>query len=336
MSTELTANLSTNDIILSPQGMTNISQFAEFMSTAQVMIPDHLRGKPADCAAIVMQSLQWGMNPYSVAQKTHLVSGTLGYEAQLVNAVISSSTAIQGRFKYEYSQHAEGEGWDALADLVEIRAVKKNGRKGEYTVDQPVKLWDKSHEKGLWIKVGAVLAGEDEITWGEKLFLSQVLTRNSPLWVTAPKQQIAYLDVKYWSRLNTPDIILGVYTIDEIPAQGFENAKNVTPPKDSDGKPESAIRRPDADQVTEAEEGETIDQAADTEPEEVKLIPVGDILESMVKCDTIELLDVVRADAEKYPGGEDRDQLIQGYKDHKARILLAEDAAKLKAKEAAQ
>jgi hypothetical protein len=43
--------------------------------------------------AIVMQAMQWGMNPYAVAQKTHLVNGVLGYEAQLVNAVIASSSA---------------------------------------------------------------------------------------------------------------------------------------------------------------------------------------------------------------------------------------------------
>ncbi|SPX63869.1 Uncharacterised protein [Leclercia adecarboxylata] len=36
--------------------------------------------------AIIMQAMQWGMNPYAVAQKTHLVNGVLGYEAQLVNA----------------------------------------------------------------------------------------------------------------------------------------------------------------------------------------------------------------------------------------------------------
>ncbi|EAP2971000.1 hypothetical protein D9U37_20365 [Salmonella enterica] len=38
-------------------------------------LPAHLAGKPADCMAIVMQAMQWGMNPYAVAQKTHLVTG---------------------------------------------------------------------------------------------------------------------------------------------------------------------------------------------------------------------------------------------------------------------
>lgn len=37
-----------------------------------------------------MQAVQWGMNPFAVAQKTHFVSGKIGYEAQLVNAVITA------------------------------------------------------------------------------------------------------------------------------------------------------------------------------------------------------------------------------------------------------
>lgn len=257
MENEITPNLSTNDLILSPQGMANISQFAEFMSTAQVMIPDHLKGKPADCAAIVMQSLQWGMNPYVVSQKTHLVSGTLGYEAQLVNAVISSSTAIQGRFHYEYS---DDEGWDKLAGMVAVEPVEKKGRNNStYTVNQPVAKWTPEDEKGLWIKVGARLAGEDKITWGEKLFLSQVLTRNSPLWVTAVRQQIAYLGVKYWSRLYTPDVIMGVYTVDEIPSQGFENAKDITPEPDPGAKPESSLRKPKPAEDIEIDDADTSD-----------------------------------------------------------------------------
>ncbi len=48
-----------------------------------------------------MQAAQWGMNPFAVAQKTH-VNGTLGYEAQLVNAVVSSSNLLATRLNYKW------------------------------------------------------------------------------------------------------------------------------------------------------------------------------------------------------------------------------------------
>lgn len=191
----------TKAAIFSPSGLQKLQAFAEVMAQGKATVPAHLSGKPADCLAIALQAAQWGMNPYAVAQKTHLVNGTLGYEAQLVNAVITSSTAVQGRFKYEYS--------------------------GEWEKFKPDAA-NASNERGLTVRVGAVLRGETEITWGEPLYMEYVTTRNSPLWKTAPKQQLAYLAVKYWARLYCPDVILGVYTPDEFePAQRAE--RDVTP-----------------------------------------------------------------------------------------------------------
>ena len=179
----------TKSAIFSPTGLQKLQAFAEVMAQGVSTVPKHLAGNPADCLAVALQAAQWGMNPYAVAQKTHLVNGTLGYEAQLVNAVVTSSTAVQGRFKYEY----EG-------DWQKFKPGPANA----------------SNERGLCVRVGAVLRGETEITWGEWLHLEFITTRNSPLWKTAPKQQNAYLAVKYWARLYTPDVILGVYTPDEF------------------------------------------------------------------------------------------------------------------------
>ncbi|EHX4880722.1 recombinase RecT, partial [Salmonella enterica] len=85
-----------------------------------------------------------------------------------------------------------------------------------YTVTERVRGWTDEDEIGLFVQVGAILRGESEITWGEPLYLSGVVTRNSPLWVSNPKQQIAYLGVKYWARLYCPEVILGVYSPDEV------------------------------------------------------------------------------------------------------------------------
>lgn len=180
--------ISASNAVFNVQALGQLTAFAELMAKSAVTVPKHLAGKPADCMAIVMQAMQWGMNPYAVAQKTHLVNGVLGYEAQLVNAVISSSSAIVGRFHYEY-----GGDWEKIAG-------KKDGR----------------DELGLFVRVGAVLRGEADITWGENIYLADITTRNSPLWKTAPKQQIAYLAVKYWARLYCPEVILGVYSPDEV------------------------------------------------------------------------------------------------------------------------
>lgn len=202
--------ISASNAIFNVQALGQLTAFANLMADSQVTVPAHLAGKPADCMAIVMQAMQWGMNPYAVAQKTHLVNGVLGYEAQLVNAVIASSSAINGRFHYRY-----GGDWERCTRTQEITR-EKHGKNGKYSVTERVRGWTDEDEIGLFVQVGAILRGESEITWGEPLYLSGVVTRNSPLWVSNPKQQIAYLGVKYWARLYCPEVILGVYSPDEV------------------------------------------------------------------------------------------------------------------------
>lgn len=168
--------LTTGSMLANVALMESLHRFAVLMSESRVTVPAHLHGNVPDCMAVAMQAVRWGMDPFVVAQKTHVVSGRLGYEAQLVNAVVQSSGAIRGAFRYEF----EGTG-SAMA-----------------------------------CRVGAVLAGESEVTWGEWLKSSEVQTKNSPLWKVNPKQQMGYLQVKNWARLYCPGAILGVYTPDEL------------------------------------------------------------------------------------------------------------------------
>lgn len=181
-------------MMMNPAHMQALVTFADMMAKSAVTVPKHLQGKPSDCLAIAMQAAQWGMNPFAVAQKTHIVNGTLGYEAQLVNAVIQSSGAIRGSFQYEY----KGDG------------------------------------NNMECRVGAVLNGQVDVTWNEWLRISEITTKNSPLWKTNPKQQIGYLQVKNWARLYCPGAILGVYTEDElvdapIASKYMGNAQEVAP-----------------------------------------------------------------------------------------------------------
>lgn len=180
------------DIMNAQEGqMNNLIRFSEIMAASTVSVPKHLIGQVGDCLAICLQAHKWGMDAFQVSQQSFLVNGTLGYSAQLVNAVISSSKAIKGRFHYEYD-------------------------------------WKQGDKNGL-VRCGAVLNGEDEIQWGEWLDTNIVTTKNSPLWKTNPKQQSAYLAVKQWSRLYTPDVILGVYTKDELEDNPPRPPRDITP-----------------------------------------------------------------------------------------------------------
>jgi len=96
------ATVGTAAAIFSPEGLNQLVRFADLMAQSKATVPSHLAGKPSDCLAVTMQAAQWGMNPFAVAQKTHVVNGTLGYEAQLVNAVVSSSNLLATRLNYRW------------------------------------------------------------------------------------------------------------------------------------------------------------------------------------------------------------------------------------------
>lgn len=193
---------SSASLLMDAGSMDRLERIADIMASGKTTVPQHLRGSKGDCFAVAMQSMQWGMNPFAVAQKTHLVNGTLGYEAQLVAAVINNSGVVKDRFNFEWFGP-----WERVIGKFQI----KRSEKGEYRVPG----WTMADEEGCGIRVWATLKGENQPRVLE-LLLSQARVRNSTLWADDPKQQLAYLAEKRWSRLYAPDVILGVYTPDEL------------------------------------------------------------------------------------------------------------------------
>lgn len=209
---------SSGALILDSASMDSMYRMAEVMAKGKSTIPDHLKGNVGDCMGIVMQAIQWRMNPFAVAQKTHTVNGILGYEAQLVNAVIQSSGVTEDRFNYEWYGPWE----NIIGKTKVVQVAAKDGKKAyEFRVPD----YSMSAEKGIGIRVWATLKGEVEPRIMD-LLLEQASVRNSPLWATDPKQQLAYLAVKRWTRLYAPDVILGVYTRDEL-EDGNKQAQQV-------------------------------------------------------------------------------------------------------------
>ncbi|ELY2514933.1 recombinase RecT [Cronobacter turicensis] len=209
------ATVGTAAAIFSPEGLNQLVRFADLMAQSKATVPAHLAGKPADCLAVTMQAAQWGMNPFAVAQKTHVVNGALGYEAQLVNAVVSSSSLLATRLNYR---------WDGDWSKVSGKT-------------------DKS--PNLTVTVWATLKGETEpreLT----ISMAQAGVRNSPNWEVDPRQQLAYLCTKRWARLHAPDVLLGVYTPDELEESRPRVERDITPPAVDARSVNSLIGKPAA------------------------------------------------------------------------------------------
>lgn len=213
-------------LLLNEPAMARIERVADLMASGKTTVPQHLRGNMGDCFAITLQAMQWAMNPFAVAQKTHLVNGTLGYEAQLVAAVINNSGVVKDRFHFEWFG-----AWEKIVGrFKEVESKTKKDDNG-FPKKYIVPAWQQADEHGLGVRVWATIKGENEPRVLE-LLLTQARTRNSTLWTEDPKQQLAYLAQKRWSRLYAPDVILGVYTPDELaePGEKFMGQADVVEP----------------------------------------------------------------------------------------------------------
>lgn len=174
-----------------PANIGEAMEFAKMMSQSN-FVPPHLRDRPGDCLAVVMQSTRWGADPYAVANKTYFVNNRMTFEAQLVAAVVNTSRVLVGKLKVE---------------------------------------WDGTGENMICIVRGHVKGEPEELkVWQE---LKTITTRNSPLWKQSVRQQLGYYTMRAWARLHTPEVLLGIYTPDELdgisdPAPGTQQ---VIPPR---------------------------------------------------------------------------------------------------------
>jgi hypothetical protein len=76
--------------------------------------------------------------------------------------------------------------------------------------------------------VTGTIKGEDKPHAIEQA-IKTITVKNSSLWKQSPQMQLAYYTQRLWGRLYTPEVLLGVYTEDEVREMGPANARNIGP-----------------------------------------------------------------------------------------------------------
>ncbi|WP_083909652.1 recombinase RecT, partial [Rhodopseudomonas sp. B29] len=173
------------------QNMVEVMEFAKCMAIAETAVPKHLRGNPGMCLAVCIQALEWRFSPFAVANKSYVVNDRIGYESQLVHAVIEQRAPIVGRLRHTFA----GEGDTRTCTVT--ATLRETGETLEYTSPQFAKIQPK----------------------------------NSPLWKTKPDLQLYYNTSRDFCRTYFPDVLLGVYSAEELRDHvGPDNAKPIDKP----------------------------------------------------------------------------------------------------------
>lgn len=209
--------LTGRDLILQADNLNAMLTVAKVMAKSRQAVPKHLRENEGACLAVTMQAMRWNMDPFALAVKTYTTDaeGPVAYEGQAIIAALNNSPLLATRLSFKW----EG-AWERIVGrFKEVESKTKtdaHGKAKKYIVP----AWDfNTDEEGLSVTVSAYLVGEAEprtLT----LLMKQARTRNSPLWTEDPKQQLAYLAGRRWGRLHAPDVIMGIYTPDELSEPG--------------------------------------------------------------------------------------------------------------------
>lgn len=178
--------------LMQPRNGKELMDMANLMSGSGNMVRDFYRGNPGDCAALIMICQPYGFNPFMVSWKTYKASKSadapISFEGQLVNAMVNQSAPIQGRLKYEYV----GEGNTRRCTVYGYD--RETGEAITYTTPE----------------------------------IAKIPTKNSPLWKGDPDQQLGYYAARSWARRHFPELLLGVYTREEI-EEAPREPRDITP-----------------------------------------------------------------------------------------------------------
>lgn len=200
--------------LMQPRNGRELMDMANMMSGSGQMVRDFYRGNPGDCAALIMICQPYGFNPFMVSWKTYKASknadAPISFEGQLVNAMVNQSAPVKGRLRYRY----DGEGDDMRCTVTGID--RETGEEITYT-SPPV---------------------------------GKIPIKNSPLWKADPQQQLGYFSARSWARRHFPELLLGVYTREEIEEAPM---RDVTPKEGGFAAKAMGARKPTQEPVQEAE-----------------------------------------------------------------------------------
>jgi len=158
--------------------MVDAMQVAKVLALSAQAVPPHCRGKPGICLGIVLAAAELNLSPTALANKTYVVNDRLAYESQAIHAIVERRAPLARRLRCRYL----GEG---------------DNRQCEVTG---------------W------LVGEEEPFIYTSPKLKDITPKNSPLWKTKPDLQLWYNASRDWARMYVSDVILGMYTADELDA----------------------------------------------------------------------------------------------------------------------
>lgn len=155
-------------------------QMAKALSQS-TLVPREYQGNESNCLIAIDMSQRLGASPFSVMQNLDIIQSKPSWSAKALIGMINSSRRYDFELQFDEKQDKDGKPFSCMC------WTEKKGRR----VTGPVIDMQMAEKEG-WIN------------------------KNGSKWKTMPQIMLRYRAAAFFSRLNCPEISMGLYTSDEI------------------------------------------------------------------------------------------------------------------------
>jgi len=184
------------------------------------IVPRDYQGNPANCLIALEMATRIGTAPMMVMQNLYIVNGRPAWSSQFIIAMINNSRKYKTEIQYDIK--GSGDSLECTAYAIDHKGNKVSGP-----------------------KITMQMAKDEG--W---------LGRSGSKWQTMPEVMIRYRAVSFFGRLNCPDLIMGIYSADEVidlPENQYQFVDSTSSPQvgSSEYTPDVPIILEEPNQVTD-------------------------------------------------------------------------------------
>lgn len=168
------------------------SRMASALAQSTV-VPKNYQGNVGNCMIAIEMASRIGTSPMMVMQNLYIVNGNPAWSSQWIIAMINSSKRYKTELQFEFGRDPADGGLSCKAWAEDYSGHKVEGP-----------------------KITMKMANEEG--WA---------TKSGSKWKTMPEVMIRYRAASFFGRMNCPDMIMGIYSQEEVldmgavPADGF-------------------------------------------------------------------------------------------------------------------
>ena len=195
MSNELKTNQTNNslgEIWTNPDAFSTAARMANALSKSTI-VPKEYQRNEGNCIIAIEMANRLNVSPMMVMQNLYIVNGKPAWSSQYIIAMINNSKKYKTEILYKLS--GEGENRSCMAYVEDYDG---------HIVEGPTITMEMAKEEG----------------WS---------TKQGSKWKTMPDVMLRYRAASFFGRINCPDMIMGMYSVEEVQEGNFDGVKQAEP-----------------------------------------------------------------------------------------------------------